>query len=129
MKYRKTLAYFSNMWNSNSCLLGHRYLESGCHSLMLFLFFKYTICFLLFRLFVPLFQDSMLKNGPTPASFRLFLVFSHKQYKFYSKSIWKCPSSIWRWDLNPRPSEHESPPITNRPGLPPSQDSRLHFVT
>ena len=23
-----------------------------------------------------------------------------------------CPSSIWHWDLNQRPSEHESPPIT-----------------
>ena len=31
----------------------------------------------------------------------------------------KCPSSIRRWDSNPRPSERESPPITARPGLPP----------
>ena len=30
-----------------------------------------------------------------------------------------CPSSIWCWDLNPRPLEHESSPITTRPGLPP----------
>ena len=30
----------------------------------------------------------------------------------------KCPSSIWCWDLNPQPSEHESPPRTTRPGLP-----------
>ena len=30
-----------------------------------------------------------------------------------------CPSSIWRWDLNPQPSELEPPPITTRPGLPP----------
>ena len=30
----------------------------------------------------------------------------------------KCPSSIWSWDLNPGPLEHESLPITNRPGLP-----------
>ena len=29
------------------------------------------------------------------------------------------PSCIWRQDSNPRPSEHESPPITTRPGLPP----------
>ena len=27
-----------------------------------------------------------------------------------------CPSSIWRRDSNPRPSEHESPPITTTPG-------------
>ena len=31
-----------------------------------------------------------------------------------------CPFSIWRWDLNPQPSEHEPPPITNRPVLPTS---------
>ena len=28
----------------------------------------------------------------------------------------QCPSSIRRWDLNPRPLEHESSPITTRPG-------------
>ena len=27
--------------------------------------------------------------------------------------------SIQCWDSNPRPLEHESPPITTRPGLPP----------
>ena len=31
-----------------------------------------------------------------------------------------CPPSIQCWDLNPRTSEHESPPITTRPGLPPN---------
>ena len=31
-----------------------------------------------------------------------------------------CPSSIWRWDLNPRPLEYESSHITTRPGLPPT---------
>ena len=30
-----------------------------------------------------------------------------------------CPSSLRCMDSNPRPSEHESPPITTRPGLPP----------
>ena len=29
----------------------------------------------------------------------------------------KCPSSIWRWDSNPRPLKHELSPITTRPGL------------
>ena len=29
------------------------------------------------------------------------------------------PSRIQCWDLNPRPSEHASPPITTRPELPP----------
>ena len=31
----------------------------------------------------------------------------------------KYLSSIQCWDLNPRPLDHESPPITTRPGLPP----------
>ena len=30
-----------------------------------------------------------------------------------------CPSSIWCQESNSRPLEHESPPITARPGLPP----------
>ena len=33
----------------------------------------------------------------------------------------KCPSCRRYQDLNPRPSEHESPPITTRPGLPPKR--------
>ena len=45
--------------------------------------------------------------------FHLFLVFSNKQYK----SMEKCPSSIRRRDLNPRPLEHERSPITTRPVL------------
>ena len=53
------------------------------------------------------------------ASFSFIFVLSNKNYNFYSKYMWKCPSSIWCWNSNPRPSEHESPPITTRPGLPP----------
>ena len=33
--------------------------------------------------------------------------------------FFKCPPRLWSWDSNPRPSEHESHPITTRPGLPP----------
>ena len=32
--------------------------------------------------------------------------------------MWKCPSSIWSWDSNPRPIEHDSPAITTRQRLP-----------
>ena len=32
----------------------------------------------------------------------------------------KCPPSIQCWDWNSQPLEHESPPITTRPGLPPN---------
>ena len=40
-----------------------------------------------------------------------------------------CPSSIWRQDSNSQPLEHESPPITTRPGLPPkSCGKRLPFI-
>ena len=39
-------------------------------------------------------------------------------------------TSIRRRDSNPRPSEHESPPITTRPGLPSylSQVSSIHHL-
>ena len=48
-----------------------------------------------------------------------FRSFSNKhQNNFTSNQCEKCPSSIWHWDSNPRPSERESPPITPRPGLP-----------
>ena len=63
----------------------------------------------------------LLKNGPTPASFSFIFGLSNKHYKFLQQIyVKKCPSSIWCWDSNPRPSGHESPPITTRPGLPPS---------
>ena len=42
-----------------------------------------------------------------------------------------CPSSIWRRDSNPQPSENEAPPITTRPGLPPIKfwnlDAQIFF--
>ena len=34
-----------------------------------------------------------------------------------NRYVKKCPSSIWCEDLNSWPLEHESPPITTRPGL------------
>ena len=60
--------------------------------------------------------------GQPQPLFRLFLVFSNKQYDIYKKSMWKmskCPSSIQHPDSNPQPFEHESSPITTRPGLHP----------
>ena len=53
-------------------------------------------------------------NGPSSASFLIIFVFSDKHYNAHNKYM-SCPSSIRRQDLNPRPSEHESPPITTRP--------------
>ena len=34
-------------------------------------------------------------------------------------NVKKCPSSLLCLDRNPQPSEHKSPQITTRPGLPP----------
>ena len=39
----------------------------------------------------------------------------------------KYPSRIWCRDSNPQPLEHESSPITIRPGLPPSKSIFLSF--
>ena len=58
--------------------------------------------------------EFFLKMGH-PGLFLFIFIFS-----IFTTNIWtKCPSSIWCWDSNPQPSEHESPPITNRPGRPP----------
>ena len=47
--------------------------------------------------------------------------------KFCKKYVCeKCPYSIWCRDSNSRPLEHESPPITTRPGLPPYLPSLLN---
>ena len=60
------------------------------------------------------------KNGPTPASFIVdFRSFQTNIIKKFTTNISeKCPSSIRCRDSNPWPPEHESPPITTRPGLP-----------
>ena len=47
----------------------------------------------------------LLKKGANPASFRLFSVFSNKQYNFYNKSMWKnvhpvYSAEIWTHDLS-----------------------------
>ena len=67
-----------------------------------------------------------LKMDQPRSLFLLFLVFLYKNFKFLHQIyVKKCPSSIRCWDSNPRPSEHESPSITTRPGLPPLSLLRL----
>ena len=39
-----------------------------------------------------------------------------------------CQAVGWRRDLNPQPSEHESPPITTRPGIPPVYSKVLNIL-
>ena len=54
--------------------------------------------------------------------FVYFRSFSNKHYyNFYNRLMWKmsCPSSIRHRDSNPWSLDHEPPPITTRPGLPP----------
>ena len=52
--------------------------------------------------------------------FHLYAAFSHKHYNFCNNLMCtKYPFSKRYWDSNPQPFDHESPPITTRPGLPP----------
>ena len=60
------------------------------------------------------------KNGMNCHQFHMELIktikseFEHNlSQQIYMKI---CPSSIWCWNSNPRPSEHEYPPITTRSG-------------
>ena len=41
---------------------------------------------------------------------------------FTTNQCEKCPSSIQRLDSNSQPSDQESPPLANRPGLPPKSN-------
>ena len=78
----------------------------------------YLICFT----FTPYsFFSFFIKNGPTPASFSFIFGLFKQTLKFLQQIyVKKCPSSIWCQDSNPRPLEHESLPITTRPGIPPN---------
>ena len=59
-------------------------------------------------------------NKPRPLLSFIFGLFKQTVPQFYNKyHVKKCPFSIQCQDLNPWLLEHESPPITTRPGLPP----------
>ena len=51
--------------------------------------------------------------------FRLFSSFQTHITILTTNKCEKCPSGIRCWNLNSRPSEHESPPETTIPGLQP----------
>ena len=63
-------------------------------------------------------------NGPTrPLLSFIFDLFKQTSLQFLQQIYQKkCPSTIWCRNLNPQPLEHESPPITARPGLPPNHN-------
>ena len=65
--------------------------------------------------------DNCLKNGQISACFLIhFRLFKHTLQILQQICMWKdFPSSIQCRDSNSRPLEHESPPITTRPVLPP----------
>ena len=62
--------------------------------------------------------NSFVKMGHARPLFVYFRLFKQALH-FLQQICKKCHSSIWCRDSNPRPSEHKSPPITSRPGLPP----------
>ena len=58
-------------------------------------------------------------NKPSPASFFVYFQLRKQTTIFTTNKCEKCPSSKWHWDSNTQPLEHESPPLTTGPGLPP----------
>ena len=70
---------------------------------------------------VDIISFSFFKKWANPGLFFVYLwTFQKINTNFTINQCEKCPSSIRRRDSNPRPFEHESSPITTRPGLPPS---------
>ena len=64
----------------------------------------------------------IIKKWTIPGLFFVYFCLFKQTITFSQQiNVKKCPSSIWPWDSNPQPLEHESPPITTRPGLPPVQ--------
>ena len=59
------------------------------------------------------------KMGLPRPLFHLFLSFQTQITTLQQINVQNCPSSIQCQDSNSQPLEHESPPITTRPGLPP----------
>ena len=58
----------------------------------------------------------------------IFGLFRQTLQIFTTNVCEKCPCSIWHRDSNPRPQERESPPLTTRPGLPPSKKKCLFAI-
>ena len=56
------------------------------------------------------------KMGQLRPLFHLFSSLQTHITIFTTKNVKKCSSSILCWDSNSRPLDHESPPITTRPG-------------
>ena len=72
-------------------------------------------CLLIRLEFLKVFLQTLVFNGPSPASFSFFQT---NITILQQINVKKCPPSIRCWDSNPRPPEHESPPITTRTRAP-----------
>ena len=72
-------------------------------------------------------KHTFFKNGLTPASFSFIFNLFRQTTEFYNKSMWKNVMSIQYMapGFEPRPLEHESSPLTTRPGLPPNHKHAL----
>ena len=66
-------------------------------------------------------------NEPSPASFCFLRLFKQALQFLQQINVKKCQSSIGCWDSNPQPLEHDSSPITTRPGLPPFLVTKLGY--
>ena len=64
------------------------------------------------------------KMGQPRPLFVYFRLFKQTLQFLQQINVKKCPSSIRRWDSNSQPCDYESPPLTTRPGLPPSSSLR-----
>ena len=85
--------------------------------------YKYLWGGLLARLFVQpatevLFRCQTFFKWANPGFFFVYFQSFQTNNPFLQQiNVKKCPSSIWHQDLNPQHLEHESSPITTRPGL------------
>ena len=65
-------------------------------------------------------QSFLKKKWANPGLFFIYFRLFKRTLQFWQQiNVKKCPSSIWRQDLDSQPSGYNSPPLTTRPGLPP----------
>ena len=86
-----------------------RYLETKTKIAKQYLFCSYRLFFSVL--------ESFFKNGPSSASFSFIFVLLIHIIIFTTNKCEQRPSSTQCRDSNSRTLEHESPPITTRPGL------------
>ena len=67
-------------------------------------------------------ETELVNNEPSSVYFWSFLQILQQI------NVRKCPSSIWCQDLNSRPSDYESPPLTTRPGLEGIKIFKVNFI-